>query len=226
MAEKKKLYRPGRPKGKKKSTRSASTKARGQFNKGEREKWLKIVKEHFGASYVDPILKNAGRKICEWEPALRQLKAKMEQELEDEKRDLDEYYKKIDKEWKTVGRPKSVFNEKELKYLCSIHCTFDEIAGFFQMNKDVLSRKIKQEYGITFTEFYEKNSQGAKVSLRRRQIQAAMDGDTKMLIFLGKNMLGQKEKLDFEGEVKVNSWVDLMNNLDESDEDEDNNSDE
>jgi hypothetical protein len=41
-----------------------------------------------------------------------------------------------------------------------------------------------------------------------------MEGDTQMLKFLGKNMLGQKEKVEFDGEVKVNSWVDLITNID------------
>ena len=215
----------GRPKGstngtsKKKVARKAVKKSEktgartSRLKPTERESIRKKITEYFGASKVDKALLNA-KKVADLDPILIQFKKQMEQELEDEKRDVEEYYKKIDAEYKTVGRPKSVFNEKELKYLCSIHCTLEEIAGFFQMNKRVLSNKIKEEYGITWTEFYERNSQGSKVSLRRRQIQAAMEGDTKMLVFLGKNMLGQKEKVEFDGEVKVNSWVDLITNID------------
>lgn len=216
---------PGRPKGstngsgKKKVARKAAkasekTGARkARLKPAERESYRKKITEYFGASKIDKVLVKAPN-IKELEILIVQFKKKMEQELEDEKRDIEEYYKKIDAEYKTVGRPKSVFNEKELKYLCSIHCTLEEIAGFFQMNKDVLRRRIKEEYGISWTEFYERNSQGSKVSLRRRQIQAAMEGDTAMLKFLGKNMLGQKEKVEFDGEVKVNSWVDLITNID------------
>jgi hypothetical protein len=215
----------GRPKGvkngqgKKKVTRkkakaSEKTGARtSRLKPAERESYRQKITEYFGASKIDKALL-AAKTVKDLDPILIQFKKKMEAELEDEKRDVEEYYKKIDAEYKTVGRPKSVFNEKELKYLCSIHCTLEEIAGFFQMNKQVLSRKIKEEYNISWTEFYERNSQGSKVSLRRRQIQAAMEGDTQMLKFLGKNMLGQKEKVEFDGEVKVNSWVDLITNID------------
>lgn len=215
----------GRPKGvkngqgQKKKTKqkvkaSEKTGARtSRLRPSEREDIRKKITEYFGASKIDKALLNA-KKVADLDPILLQFKKQMEAELEDERREVEEYYKKIDAEYKTVGRPKSVFNERELKYLCSIHCTLDEIAGFFQMHKDTLQRKIREEYAITWSEFYERNSQGSKVALRRRQIQAAMEGDTKMLVFLGKNMLGQKEKIDFDGEVKVNSWVDLINNLD------------
>ena len=216
---------PGRPKGSKNGTgkkkvkrekikKSEKTGLRtSRLKPAERESFRKKITEYFGASKIDKILVKA-KNVKDLEILIVQLKKQMEQELEEEKRDIDEYFKKIDAEYKTVGRPKSVFNERELKFLCSIHCTLDEIAGFFQMNKDILRRKIKSEYGINWTQFYERNSQGSRVSLRRRQIQAAMEGDTKMLVFLGKNMLGQKEKVEFDGEVKVNSWVDLISNID------------
>jgi len=200
---------------KKKQKKKASTKTlkrKKKMKPKESEDYHKRKTEHYGASKVDKILIKAKNKT-ELDEMIRRLKYEMELELEDEKKEVEEYYAKIDAEYKKVGRPKSVFNERELRYLCSIHCTLEEIAGFFQMNKDTLSQKIREEYGIGWAEFYERNSQGSKVSLRRRQIQAAMEGDTQMLKFLGKNMLGQKEKVDFEGAVKVNSWVDLVNDL-------------
>lgn len=183
-----------------------------RFKADEREATRKKLVTYFGASKVDKALVKAS-KINELDPILVRLRTQMENELEDQAREVEDYYKQIDAEYKKVGRPKSVYNERELRYLCSIHCTREEIAGFFQMNKDILSRKVSAEYGISWNEFYESNSQGSKVALRRRQIQAAMDGDTQMLKFLGKNMLGQKEQIDFDGEVKVNSWVDLVVNL-------------
>ena len=206
----------------KKKTKGKKTNAKASEKTGlrssrlkpyEREEIRKKLIVYYGASKIDKALIKA-KKIVDLDPILIQLKKQMEQELEAQKKEVESYYKEIDLEYKTVGRPKSVFNERELKYLCSIHCTLDEIAGFFQLHKDTLTRMIKDEYGITWSAFYEMNSQGSKVGIRRRQIKAAMEGDTAMLKFLGINMLGQKNKLDFEGEVKVNSWVDLMNNLD------------
>lgn len=204
---------------KKKTAKKASKKTqksidnrKSELRKEERETIYKQLVGHFGATKIDEVLSNCKYKKDQ-DPILLQWKKKLEQELEDERRSVEEYYKTIDAEWKTVGRPKSVLNWKEFEYLCSIGCTLDEIAGFFQVCKRTLQEKVKEEFGETFTERYEKLSQGMKVSLRRRQFQVAMEGDTNMLKFLGKNVLGQRDKLDFEGEVKVNSWVDLMNNL-------------
>ncbi len=169
---------------------------------------------HFGASFVDKALLGCA-VISHLDEALKDLRLRMEKEVEHDEADAKEYFEKIDAEYKTIGRPKSVFNWREIEYLCSINCSIQEIAGFFQVSKDTIMRRIKEEYGINWAEYYERNSQGTRVALRRRQVQAAMEGSDAMLKFLGKNLLGQKEKIDFEGEVKVNSWVDLMNNLDD-----------
>lgn len=171
----------------------------------------KLVK-HFGKTKIERALSNCGFKY-EQDTVLLQWKKKLEQEIEDQEREVADYYSEIDAEYKRVGRPKSVFNWREFEYLCSIRCTLEEIAGFFQKSKTYIQDIVKDEYGETFSERYEKLSQGMNIAIRRKQLQVALDGDTKMLTFLGKNVLGQKEKVEFEGEVKVNSWVDLVNNL-------------
>lgn len=179
----------------------------------ERDTIRKLLVAHFGASCIDKATIKA-KDMPDLDTILKQLKKKMDQEIEDQEIAVQQYYEAIDREYRTVGRPKSVFNWKEMEYLCSIGCTLEEIAGFFQANKETIRARIIEEYGINFNEYYDRFTQGIKVSLRRKQIQVALvDGDVAMLKFLGKNMLGQKEKIDFDGEVKVNSWVDLINNL-------------
>lgn len=178
----------------------------------EREKLRLILIGHYGASMIDKaILKCATLK--EQEAIFVEFRYRMEREVEAQEEEVSEYLKKIDAEYKTVGRPKSVFNWREMDYLCSIGCTLEEIAGLFQMDVSTVRERVKEEFGITFNQYYERNSQGIKIALRRRQLKLAMDGDGAMLKFLGKNILGQKEKVEFDGQVKVNSWVDLINNL-------------
>ena len=206
-----------KPQRKKASQKTAERKS--SLRKEEREKLRKLLCEHFGASHVDKQLLGL-ETIKAYSDKLLDLRRAMEIQLEEQRIEAEEYYAQIDQDYKKVGRPKSIFNERELKYLISIQCTLDEIAGFFQMHKDVLRKKVQEEYEISWAEFYERNSQGVKVALRRRQVQSAMEGDTQMLKFLGKNLLGQKEKIDFDGEVKVNSWVDLVSNLEDDKEGE------
>lgn len=179
----------------------------------EREVLRRRLVEYYGATVLDKALKNYN-KLKEQEAILVEFRYRMEREIEAKELELADYYKKIDAEYKNVGRPKSVFNWREMEYLCSIGCTLQEIAGFFQVAECTVMERVKDEFGKTFNQYYEEHSQGIKVALRRRQIKLAMDGDGAMLKFLGKNILGQKEKVEFDGAVKVNSWVDLVNNLD------------
>ena len=212
----------GRPKGVKagqgkkppfKKAAPGTKKARTSRRKPHEREFLRVkLVEYFGNSKVEKRTITA-KNMVELDTVLTILRKQMEQELAVQEIELEDYYAKIDEEYKKVGRPKSVFNWRELDYLCSIGCNLDEIAGFFQITKDALKRRVKDEFGISFNEYYETKSQGIKVALRRAQIAQALSGDTAMLKFLGKNVLGQKEKIDFDGEVKVNSWVDMVNNL-------------
>ena len=200
---------------KKKKTRKASEKTASRVARLKPEERVSIKKRlvaHFGASKIATAIEFVTKKK-DLDTFLLQWKKKLEQEIEDQERDVADYYEQIDEEYKKVGRPKSIFNWKEMQYLCSIGCTLEEIAGFFQCSKTTIQERIREEFDQSFTEYYEGFSQGIKVSLRRKQLQVALDGSESMLKWLGVNILGQKNKIDFEGEVKVNSWVDLVNNL-------------
>lgn len=197
------------------SDRSAQRKSR--MKPEERESLRRRLIEHFGSSVIDKALANYSN-VQEQQNIMVEFRYRMEREIENQEREVADYYKEIDKEYRTVGRPKSVFNWREMEYLCSIGCTLQEIAGFFQVAESTVMDRIKEEFGLSFNAYYEKHSQGIKVALRRRQIRLAMDGDGAMLKFLGKNILGQKEKVEFDGAVKVNSWVDLITNLENGNE--------
>jgi len=62
-----------------------------------------------------------------------------------------------------------------------------------------IQRRIKAEYGLTFDAYYKKNSAFGRVSLRRAQFKAAHAGNPAMLIWLGKQNLGQRDQPAIEG---------------------------
>jgi len=93
-----------------------------------------------------------------------------------------------------AGRPKLAIDYKTLEKLCSIQCTAEEIASYFDISIDTLDRRIKEEYGINFAEYFAQNKSKGRMSLRRAQYQAAMNGNTTMLVWLGKNWLSQTDK--------------------------------
>lgn len=77
--------------------------------------------------------------------------------------------------------------------LCKILCTQKEIADWFECSVDTLERAVRREHKVSLSEYYARKSVEAKISLRRLQFQAAERGSGPMLIFLGKNILGQSD---------------------------------
>lgn len=90
---------------------------------------------------------------------------------------------------------KSDINKEEFEKLCAILCTKEEIAGFFNVSQDTLFHWCMDEYGKTFQEVFADKSAYGKISLRRYQFRQA-EVSAQMAIWLGKQLLGQKDTKD------------------------------
>lgn len=117
-----------------------------------------------------------------------------------------------------MGRPKIEWNESDWKRfegLCAIHCTAVEVRQVMGCSEETINRLCKEKFGQTFEEYVKNNSVPGKISLRRKQWESAMAGNTAMQIWLGKQWLGQRDKV--ESEVKVSNIDDesVMNGLKE-----------
>ena len=102
-----------------------------------------------------------------------------------------------------AGRPKKNFDKSQFESLCNLQCTLEEIAGFFKCNKDTINAWCKREYNDNFSEVFKKYSQNGKISLRRYQYKLA-EKNASMAIWLGKQWLGQTDKIEH-----TNSYEDL-----------------
>lgn len=92
------------------------------------------------------------------------------------------------------GRPRKEIDLNTLDKLIGIQCSAEECAQFFEVSADTIDRRIKEEYSMGFAEYFTiKRGQG-KIALRRKQYQVALSGNTTLLIWLGKQYLGQTEK--------------------------------
>ncbi len=90
---------------------------------------------------------------------------------------------------KPNGRPKKIIDYQLVEDLASIFCTQEEIASIMKCDVRTLQRDDE------FCRLYIKNIDNAKSSLRRVQYKKAMSGNTTMLIWLGKQYLGQSDKV-------------------------------
>jgi hypothetical protein len=83
------------------------------------------------------------------------------------------------------GLGKRVVNPKDVYELAAIGCTDSEIARWFDLAETTLK--------YNFSEIIAKGREDVKMTLRRAQLQLALSGNATMLIWLGKNLLGQSD---------------------------------
>jgi len=89
------------------------------------------------------------------------------------------------------GRPKLEIDGDLVEKLAGIGCPNKEIAAIVGCSVDTLDRH--------FAEVIAKGRENGKTRLRKKQIEVALAGNVTMLIFLGKNMLGQADKQEISG---------------------------
>lgn len=92
------------------------------------------------------------------------------------------------------GRPRKEISQDTFEALCEIQCTLSEIAGVLRASEDTVERWCERTYELGFAECFKKFSAGGKTSLRRHQFELARKGNATMLIWLGKQYLGQSDK--------------------------------
>ena len=84
-----------------------------------------------------------------------------------------------------MGRNNTVVPPEEVIKLASIGCKDMEIADWFGISNDTL----RYNFAVELL----KGRESLKQSLRRSQIKLALSGNAVMLIWLGKNILGQSD---------------------------------
>ena len=111
------------------------------------------------------------------------------------------------------GRPVVQIDWKAFDGYCKLQATLEEIAGFFDCSIDTVENAVKEKWGVTFSEYLRQKSSHGKLSLRRAQWKKAQEGNPTMLIWLGKNVLGQRDSFDVNtnhsGQVDANLQIDL-----------------
>ena len=108
----------------------------------------------------------------------------------------------VEKRGLVVGRAgkQKVIPPDEVYYLATLGCTTRDIAVWFGVPEETLK--------YNFKEYIDKAKEDIKQRLRQAQIKAALAGNVAMLIFLGKNMLGQSDNPTNTDDDKILPWTD------------------
>ena len=95
-----------------------------------------------------------------------------------------------------MGRPRKEINKTEFEKLCYLQCTEREFCSWFDVSDETLNKWCKENYdGRTFLDVFKEKRENGIISLRRTQFQLA-EKSPAMAIFLGKNLLGQTDKVE------------------------------
>ena len=91
---------------------------------------------------------------------------------------------------------------KKIQSLAQVGCTIAEIAGVLGIDYQWFNEQKARDYDIESALHAGYN--GFKMSLRSTQARLALSGDRGMLIWLGKQFLGQSDKVESKQETTVN----------------------
>lgn len=96
-----------------------------------------------------------------------------------------------------MARPRLEIDEQQVRLLAGVGCTVDEIAASLDCSKRTLETR--------FLAIIENGRAKMRGSLRRKQVELALKGDRTMLIWLGKQLLGQRDeqRMEHAGGVSI-----------------------
>lgn len=89
-----------------------------------------------------------------------------------------------------MARPRKEIDYTQARRLAEIQCTINEIAHVLGVSDTKLKRDAE------FREVYDAAREKGRTSLRRMQWNRAKNGSTAMLIWLGKQYLGQTDRVE------------------------------
>jgi len=106
-----------------------------------------------------------------------------------------------------MARPRIELDMEELERLVQIQCTQEEIAYVLGVSIDTVAARIKEQFGVSFPEFYKKHIAYGKISIRRAQFKLLTN--TAMAIWLGKQYLDQAEPIRKEEPAYIEQEQDM-----------------
>ena len=90
------------------------------------------------------------------------------------------------------GRPRLYIDLRQVEELARIGCTDADMAAVLGVSVDTLQRRKRESE--EFRGLIEKGHASLRNSLRRLQVKKALEGNTTMLIWLGKQLQGQSDR--------------------------------
>lgn len=115
-----------------------------------------------------------------------------------------------------MARPEKPIDWIKVDEFLIAGCKGTEIAPHFDIHVNNFYEKVKDKYGVGFTEYCALKREQGDSLLKAKQFEKAMKGDNVMLVWLGKNRLKQRDNHEFlERETHVHFTNDSAAHRDE-----------
>ncbi len=110
-----------------------------------------------------------------------------------------------------MASPKIKMNTEDIERLASLQCTQVEIAAWFDASIKTLELRLSKDAALR--EAYDRGRAKGRISLRRHQMRMVEEGNATMAIWLGKQILGQRDvqRLEVSGPDQQPVQVESVN---------------
>ena len=109
----------------------------------------------------------------------------------------------------SVGRPNKKIDWDAIDKMLIAGCQGTSIAHKYGMNPETFYRRCQKEKGINFSEYQQQKLEVGNDILRQVQFSKAAKGDNTMLVWLGKNRVGQTDKVESKVQAQIESKVEV-----------------
>lgn len=104
-----------------------------------------------------------------------------------------------------MARPEAIIDWKKVDFLLEAGSTGTEVAAHLGIHYNTFYNRVKEKYKCDFSEYMQEKRAKGDSLLRSAQFKNAMEGNTSMQIWLGKQRLGQREPKNEEEKNTTNN---------------------
>ena len=87
-------------------------------------------------------------------------------------------------------------NYDQLDALLQFRVTKKFCADYMRVSEDCIDRRLKEDHNMTFLEYHRLKMQRTAVKLQQKAVEAALRGNSTIMIFCLKNLAGWADKVD------------------------------
>lgn len=104
--------------------------------------------------------------------------------------------------------PKTQIDFSALDALLQFKVSLSFCADYLGVSVDSIQRRLKEKFGLTFTEYHKLKMERTAVKLQQKAIEQALAGNSTMMIFALKNLANWSDKQEITEDKTISISID------------------